>query len=117
MSTPYMSEIRMMSFVFAPKGWALCNGQILPINQNQALFALLGTTYGGNGSTTFGLPDLRSRTPLHLGGGLTEGEKAGEESHVLIVSEIPLHTHFVRASTDATGSSNLPGGNVLVNSA
>ncbi len=117
MSNPYLSEIRMMAFNFPPKGWALCNGQLLPINQNQALFSILGTTYGGNGTTTFGLPDLRGRTPLHFGNGTTQGEKAGEETHVLSTQEIPPHTHSVRASTDATGSTNTPASNVLVNSA
>jgi len=117
MSNPYMSEIRIMSFGFPPKGWALCNGQLLPINQNQALFSLLGTTYGGDGRQTFGLPDMRSRTPLHMGAGMVEGEKGGEESHVLGIQEIPPHLHFVRASTDNTGSTNVPAGNVLVNSA
>ena len=82
MSEPFLAEIRIMSFNFAPKGWALCNGQLLPINQNQPLFALLGTTYGGDGRTTFGLPDLRSRTPIHMGAGFTLGQRAGEESHV-----------------------------------
>src|SRR5437667_11957465 len=80
MAEPFMSEIRIMSFNFAPKGWAMCNGQLLPINQNQALFSLLGTTYGGNGQTTFALPDLRGRVPIHMGSGHTLGEAAGTAS-------------------------------------
>jgi microcystin-dependent protein len=87
-----------MSFSFAPKGWAMCNGQFLPINQNQALFALLGTTYGGNGQTTFALPDLRGRTPIHVGSGHTLGEKAGEQAHTLSIAELPTHTHIAQAS-------------------
>ena len=78
MSTPFLSEIKIVSFNFAPKGWALCNGQFLPINQNQALFSLLGTTYGGNGQTTFALPNLQGRIPTHLGGGFTLGEVAAK---------------------------------------
>ena len=97
MGTPYMAEIRMASFNFAPKGWALCNGQFLPINQNQALFSLLGTMYGGNGQTTFALPDLRGRVPIHIGQGFVQGQPVGEESHVLIQSEMPAHTHFIKA--------------------
>jgi len=92
-----------MSFVFAPKNWALCNGQFLPINQNQALFSLLGTTYGGNGQTTFALPDLRGRVPIHVGNGHTLGERAGEEAHTLSINEIPTHLHFLQAS-NATGN-------------
>jgi microcystin-dependent protein len=93
MSTPFLSEIRIMSFNFAPKGWALCNGQLLPINQNQALFSLLGTTYGGNGQTTFALPDLRGRVSVGFGQGFTLGERGGEESHTIIQSEMPAHIH------------------------
>jgi len=84
-----------MSFVFAPKGWALCNGQLLPINQNQPLFALLGTTYGGDGRVNFALPDLRSRVPIHMGSGFTLGEKGGEQAHTVVSSETPTHNHFV----------------------
>ena len=98
MAEPFLSEIRIMSFNFAPKGWALCNGQFLPINQNQALFSLLGTTYGGNGQTTFALPDCRGRTPIHVGGGHTLGEKAGEQAHTLSISEMPTHTHVINSS-------------------
>jgi microcystin-dependent protein len=107
MGTPFLSEIRIMSFSFAPKGWAQCNGQLLPINQNQALFSLLGTTYGGDGRVNFGLPDLRGRVPTHMGGGLTLGEKGGEQAHTLSISEIPTHTHTLSANTGAgTGTSN-----------
>jgi microcystin-dependent protein len=87
-----------MSFVFAPKGWALCNGQLLPINQNQALFSLLGTTYGGDGRTTFGLPDLRARAPIHVGSGFTLGERGGEQAHTLSIGELSTHTHTVQAN-------------------
>jgi microcystin-dependent protein len=111
MSTPYLSEIRVFSFGFPPKGWALCNGQLMPINQNPALFSLLGTTYGGNGQTTFALPDLRSRIPMHMGNGHTEGELSGEEAHTLSVSEIPGHTHSVACSS-ATGGKASAKGNV-----
>ena len=98
MAEPFLSEIRIMSFVFAPKGWALCNGQLLPINQNQALFSLLGTTFGGDGRVNFALPDLRGRTPIHVGGSHTLGERAGEQAHTLSVSELPEHVHVVNAS-------------------
>jgi microcystin-dependent protein len=95
MAEPFLSEIRIMSFGFAPKGWALCNGQTLPINQNQALFSLLGTTYGGNGQTTFSLPDLRGSVPMHRGDGHILGERAGQESHTLVQQEFPAHNHLV----------------------
>ena len=100
MAEPFLSEIRIFSFSFAPQGWAQCNGQLLPINQNQALFSLLGTTYGGNGQTNFGLPDLRSRVPMHVGTGLVLGQKAGEETHTLIASEMPAHTHQTKGSAN-----------------
>jgi microcystin-dependent protein len=112
MAEPFLAELRLMSFNFAPKGWAMCNGQLLPINQNQALFSLLGTTYGGNGSTTFALPDLRGRTPIHVGSGHTLGERAGQESHTLSIAEMPQHVHLVNAATsnaDAIGAA----GNLL----
>lgn len=111
MATPYIGEIRPFSFAFPPKGWALCNGQLLPINQNQALFSLLGTTYGGNGTTTFALPDLRGRMVLHEGGGYTLGESAGEVGHTLTVAEMPAHTHTPRGST-AVGNLPSPAGAV-----
>src|SRR3989454_4294763 len=99
MAEPFLSEIRIMSFVFAPKGWALCNGQLLPINQNQALFSLLGTTFGGDGRVNFALPDLQSRTPIHVGNGQTLGERAGEQGHTLAITEVPTHTHAANATT------------------
>jgi microcystin-dependent protein len=112
MSEPFLAEIKMMSFNFPPKGWAFCNGQFLPINQNQALFSLLGTTYGGNGQTNFALPDLRGRVPIHFGAGVILGQRAGAEAHTVTQSEMPAHTHFVQASgNDAL--SVVPGGNVL----
>ena len=105
MSEPFLSEIKLVSFNFPPKGWALCNGQFLPINQNQALFALLGTTYGGNGQTTFALPDLRSRTPIGQGSQFsTLGEKGGQEAHTVIQSEMPSHNHFANASATNANS-------------
>src|SRR5437762_7307774 len=101
MAEPFLSEIRIMSFGFAPKGWALCDGQLLPINQNQALFALLGTTYGGDGRVNFALPHLQGRTPIHVGSGHTLGENGGEQAHTLSISEIPTHTHVANASASA----------------
>lgn len=101
-----------MSFVFAPKGWALCNGQLLPINQNQALFSLLGTTFGGDGRVNFALPDLRGRTPIHVGSGHTLGERGGEQAHTLSIAELPTHTHLVKAST-LDGNTSTVGNNVL----
>jgi microcystin-dependent protein len=98
MAEPFLSEIRVMSFQFAPKGWALCNGQLLPINQNQALFSLLGTTFGGDGRVNFALPDLRGRTPIHVGSGHTLGERGGEQAHTLSIAELPTHTHVAQAS-------------------
>ena len=103
MGTPFLSEIRIFSFNFAPKGWAQCNGQFLPINQNQALFSLLGTMYGGNGQTTFALPDLRGRVPFHMGNGFLEGQVGGEESHTLNTSEIPTHTHTLVGNNAVVG--------------
>jgi len=99
MSEPFIGEIRLVAFGYPPKGWAFCNGQLLPINQNQALFSLLGTTYGGNGQTTFALPDLRGRVPLHVGQGLTQGEVVGEAAHTLTVNELPQHLHTVNATS------------------
>jgi len=110
MATPYLSEIRIMSFSFPPKGWALCNGQLLPINQNQALFSLLGTTYGGDGRVNFGLPDLRGRIPMHMGNGLTLGEAAGEESHTLVLSEMAAHGHPANCNSNS-GTQASPSGN------
>jgi microcystin-dependent protein len=109
---PFLGEVKIMSFGFAPKGWALCNGQLLPINQNQALFALLGTTYGGDGRTNFALPDLRGRTPIHAGNGLTQGQNGGEQSHTLTSAELPAHAH-VAQGTAVKADSALPGRNYL----
>jgi len=94
-STPFLGQIMLCSFNFAPKGWALCDGQLLPINQNQALFSLLGTNYGGDGRVNFGLPDLRSRVPFHTGSGLAFAQRGGEEAHTLSGGEMPAHTHLV----------------------
>src|ERR1044071_9529484 len=102
MAEPFLSEIRIMSFVFAPKGWALCNGQLLPINQNQALFSLLGTTYGGNGRVNFALPDLRNKVPIHMGSGFTLGEKGGEPAHTLSLAELTGHTHVLNGTANAS---------------
>jgi microcystin-dependent protein len=99
MAEPFLSEIRIMSFNFAPKGWAQCNGQLLPINQNQALFALLGTTFGGDGRVNFALPDFRGRTPIHVGSGHTLGERGGEQAHTLSIAEMPQHTHLVTVNS------------------
>ena len=100
MSEPFLSEIKIVSFNFPPKGWALCNGQFLPINQNQALFALLGTTYGGNGQTTFALPNLRGRVPVSFGGSHTLGEAAGSSSVTVNIQQLPQHLHPVGVRTD-----------------
>jgi microcystin-dependent protein len=100
MAEPFLSEIRIMSFQFAPKGWALCNGQLLPINQNQALFSLLGTTFGGDGRVNFALPDLRARVPIHAGSGHTLGERGGEQAHTLAISELPTHAHSMMAANN-----------------
>jgi microcystin-dependent protein len=99
MSEPFLGEIKLMSFNFPPRGWALCNGQLLPINQNQPLFALLGTTYGGDGRNTFGLPNLQGRVPLHFGNGFVQGQMAGEAAVTLVYSQMAIHTHIASAST------------------
>ncbi|MDT5296006.1 MAG: hypothetical protein QOJ76_2886 [Acidobacteriota bacterium] len=112
MSEPFLSEIKIVSFNFAPKGWALCNGQLLPINQNQALFSLLGTTYGGNGQTTFGLPNLQGNVPIHVGNGHTLGEVAGSTSVTLNIQQLPTHVHFVQGSSTDGNNKNVTG-NVL----
>ena len=117
MSEPFLAEVRIVGFNFAPRGWAFCDGQILPINQNQSLYSLLGTTYGGDGRTSFALPDMRGRTPMHVGrsngGGFhTEGQKSGEETHTLSGAEMPQHDHVLQASATA-GNTPIPGGNVL----
>lgn len=116
MAEPFLSEIRIMSFVFAPKGWALCNGQLLPINQNQALFSLLGTTFGGDGRVNFALPDLRGRAPIHVGSGHTLGERGGEQAHTLSIAEIPQHTHVVNGNSQ-NATAFVPAGNLLAKGA
>lgn len=93
MSEPFLGEIKIISWNFPPRGWSFCNGQLLPINQNQALFSILGTTYGGNGQTTFALPNLQGRTPVHVGQGIILGQSAGEAAHTLSIQEMPTHTH------------------------
>jgi len=112
MSEPFLAEVKMVSFNFPPKGWAFCNGQLMPINQNQALFALLGTTYGGNGQTTFALPDLQGRTPIHWGNGFTLGESGGAEAHTLTTAELAAHIHTLQA-VGAAGNNAMPTGNKL----
>lgn len=112
MSVPFLSEIKIVSWNFPPKGWAFCNGQLLLINQNQALFSLLGTTYGGDGRTTFGMPNLQGRTAVHFGNGFTVGQMGGEQSHVLNATEMPTHTHAVYGTT-SDADSDAPAGNYL----
>lgn len=112
MADAFLGEIRIMSFGFAPAGWALCNGQIMQIAQNQALFALLGTTYGGNGTTTFGLPNLQGQVPIHVGGGHTLGQVGGEQAHTLSVAEVLPHTHVMYGS-DTPAETNIPTGAFL----
>ncbi len=109
MGMPFLGEIKIFSFNFAPKGWAMCNGQVLPINQNQALFSLLGTTYGGDGRVNFALPDLRGRAPVHFGTVML-GERSGEENHTLTLSEMAAHTHT------PAGNSNAPDAGLPTNS-
>jgi microcystin-dependent protein len=113
MSEPFLSEIKIVSFNFPPKGWAECNGQFLPINQNQALFSLLGTTYGGNGQTTFALPNLRGQVPIHMGDGHTLGEAAGTTSVTVNIQQLPTHLHPLNASTTQADQATLvnPGNN------
>jgi microcystin-dependent protein len=111
-STPFLGEIKIVSFNFPPKGWAGCNGQLLPINQNQALFSLFGTTFGGDGRVNFGLPDLRGRAPMHVGAGHTSGERGGEIAHTLSQAEMPTHTHTLTANGGA-GNTGVPAGNFL----
>jgi microcystin-dependent protein len=108
MAEPFLGELRLVSFNFPPKGWAPCNGQLMAINQNQALFALLGTRYGGNGQTTFALPDLRGRVPIHPGDGWIQGQAIGAEFHTVTLSELPPHTHIVSARS-GSGDQDLPG--------
>jgi microcystin-dependent protein len=112
MSEPFLAEIRIVGFNFAPRGWAFCDGQILPINQNQSLYSLLGTTYGGDGRTSFALPDLRSRTPIHMGDGYRLGQKSGAETVTLTAAQIAAHTHTVKASS-IEGDQRDPTGRIL----
>ena len=115
MSDPYIGEIKLISFTYPPRGWAFCNGQLLPINQNQALFALLGTNFGGNGQTTFALPNLQAKVPMHLFSDQSQpGASGGEAAHTVTVAEMPTHSHMVNA-TSTPGDTPLPGGNVLAN--
>jgi microcystin-dependent protein len=117
MAEPFLSEIRIMSFGFAPKGWALCNGQLLPINQNQGLFSLLGTTYGGDGRVNFALPNLQARIPTHMGNGMTLGQLGGENSHTLNQGEMAQHNHTVNALAVSAGMGNIgtqPGNSKLL---
>lgn len=110
MSTPFLGEIKIISWNFPPKGWAFCNGQLLPINQNQALFSILGTTYGGNGQTNFALPNLQGRVPVHVGNSIIPGQSAGEPTHTLAIAEMPSHTH-VPVGSSAAASVGTPAGN------
>ena len=117
MANPFLGEIRAFSFAFAPAGWALCNGQLMQISQNQALFALLGTTYGGNGTQTFALPNLQGHVALHFGGGFAQGQASGEEAVVLTAAQLPAHTHAVNAAANGTANAtNVPGPNVVLGS-
>ena len=112
MSEPFLAEVRIVGFNFAPRGWAFCDGQILPINQNQSLYSLLGTTYGGDGRTSFALPDLRGRVPIHVGSSNgtdhTLGQKSGEETHTLSAAEMTQHTHTLQATSN-NKADGLPG--------
>lgn len=113
MSTPFLGEIKIISWNFAPQGWAFCNGQFLPINQNQALFSLLGTMYGGNGQTTFALPDFRGKIPVHMGAGFTQGQTAGQYAHTITMSEMPAHNHFLQV-TNNVGTTQNPTDQVIL---
>ena len=115
MSQPFLGEVKIISWNFPPKNWAFCNGQSLAINQNQALFSILGTMYGGNGQTTFALPDLRGRTAIHRGPGFTGGQAGGEEFHTISMSEMPAHQHFAQAVSEG-GNAIIAGGNFLAKS-
>lgn len=116
MAEPFLSEIRIFSFNFAPKGWAQCNGQLLPINQNQALFSLLGTTYGGNGQTNFALPNLQGSVPIHDGNGHTLGEKAGTSSVTITQQTMPQHVHFLQGSSN-NANTDTPANTVVLGTA
>lgn len=112
MSEPFLAQIQAFPYGFVPRGWAPCNGQLLPINQNQALFSLLGTTYGGDGITTFAVPDLRGRVPVHVGNGVTLGQMAGETTHTLTANEMPVHTHMAMANGSGSPTDPSPTNNV-----
>src|SRR5205085_92638 len=111
MSEPFLGEIKIISWNFPPKGWTFCNGQLLPINQNQALFSILGTTYGGDGRVNFGLPNLQGRSPVHVGNGISLGEVGGETSHTLNISELPAHNHLPSGSSSPPNQAS-PSGNL-----
>jgi microcystin-dependent protein len=115
MAEPFIGEIKLIGFNFQPRGWAFCNGQVLAINQNQALFSILGTTYGGNGQTTFGLPNLQGKVPFHAGNGFSLGQTGGEAAHTLLTTELPAHFHTVKASANAADQGS-PAGNLWANS-
>ena len=117
MATPFLGQLEIFSFNFAPKGYAQCNGQLLPINQNQPLFALLGTTYGGDGRVNFGLPDMRSRTPISMGNGFVLGQRGGEENHTLLVTEMPQHNHNLMSDNVNAGNAATPANNTVLGKA
>jgi microcystin-dependent protein len=109
MSEPFLGEVKIISWNFPPKGWTFCNGQLLPINQNQALFSILGTTYGGDGRVTFALPNLQGRSPLHVGNGIVLGELGGESAHTLNISELPAHNHVPVGSKNSPSAASAAG--------
>jgi microcystin-dependent protein len=115
MSSPFIGEMRIVAFNFAPKGWALCNGQPMTIQQNKALFSIFGTTYGGDGTLNFNLPDLQGRTPIHVGNGYARGNAGGEVSHMLAAGELPTHNHLINA-TNVAGTSPSPSLTYFANS-
>jgi len=112
MSDPFLGEIKIISWNYVPQGWAFCNGQQMPINQNQALFSLLGTMYGGNGQTTFALPDFRGKVPIHIGAGFIQGQTGGEAAHTVTISEMPAHTHTAQGYSQ-NGDQFVPTGNIM----
>jgi microcystin-dependent protein len=114
MGAPYIAELKLISWNFQPRGWVFCNGQTLPINQNQALFSLVGTMYGGNGQTNFMLPNLQGRVAMHFGAGYTQGQRAGEITHTLTQAEMPAHTHTVSGVNTSSNNAS-PGGHMLAN--